>query len=67
MSKWPWIQNRVKGPRLVEIKNVDINNRKSRVHAGVLTYTAIYEMFNIKNYNFTPPTTADIYCLLLVG
>lgn len=47
VSKWPWIWNRVKGPQLVEIKNVDINNCKSRVHVGVVTYIVIYGVFNI--------------------
>lgn len=66
VSRWPWMWNRVKGPQLVEIKNVYINNRKSRVHVGVVNCIVINGVFYINNYNFRPPTTEDSYCLLLV-
>lgn len=66
LSRWPWIWNRVKGPQLEEIKNVDINKRKSRVHVGVVNCIVINGVFYINNYNFRPPTTEDSYCLLLV-
>lgn len=64
--KWPWIWNRVKGPQLVEIKNVDINNRKSRVHVGVVTYIVIYGVFNIITITFNSSHPQQKCCLLLV-